>query len=536
MFGYGNRFVRQSEEIRRIQSVPVIKSQRTDFEKRTKSADYAVDDLLGRSISQSHKRLLGDYIPENKASTLIPVLLTLLACQGALLFGIHIAYSSPTEKSIQQQVNLSQEQSDQMFSLLSIGALVGCLVAAPLSDFIGRRMALVLAGIPYVLGVCLMAIFQTYASLSIGRTFCGFGVGLTSVLVPLYIAETAPTHLRGALGSTNQFFVAGGAVLINAIGFPIIDHPGWWAWMLWLSLIPVAIMSIGMATVGVETPHWLLHKGKDEEAEKAMRYIRGPDYNVSAELNEIIQGMSSEERSKGDGMTDAHEGVIDRIGYLFTVGLRPFMIGIALLFFQQWCGINAIMFHTTELFVTSDNESDSERTRALIGAVAVNGVQFAMCAVTIVLMGYLGRRSLLLISHAGMAVSGALVGVAYANNWAQITVIVFVMFYLGFFSLGVGPLPWLVNSEIFPSYCREIAMSFATFVSWASVYGVTSSQTPMESLLSASGVFWFYSAVGVVAMMVIFVFLPETKGFSLEEIERMFLMQYRDRGYDKIIP
>lgn len=482
--------------------------------------------------SKSHLLSSSGYKPI--ASLLIPVLLTLIACQGAFLFGIHIAFSSPTEKAIQQQVNLTQEQSDQMFSLLSIGALVGCLIAAPMSDLFGRQISFVIAGIPFVLGICLMAIFKTLATLSVGRTFCGVGVGMTTVLIPLYIAETAPKHLRGALGSMNQFFVATGAVAINAIGLPIIKHPGWWISMLWLSLIPVAIMSIGMALFGVESPQWLIRKGKREKAEKALRYLRGPDYDIMAELDEIVESMDNRENSSAS--IGGSVGTVEQLHYLFTIGLRPLLIGISLAVFQQWSGINAVMFHTTELFVTGDGNSDEERTRALLGAVAANGVQFIMCGVTIGLMGYFGRRPLLLCSNVGMAVSCVLIGVAYANKWSQIVIIVFVMFYLGFFSIGVGPITWLVLSEIAPSYAREICMSIATFVSWGSGYGVTSSQTSMESFVGTSGVFWFYSAIIFVGILVIFTFLPETKGLSLEEIESLFQLEFRHRNSIKMIP
>ena len=537
--------------MKRIQSMPVMRgglSRGDGIMKRAMSADdtqspYDISSLpLSLSSSQPPQPLQDPFLVNQsspKGSTLRPVLLTLIAGQGALLFGLHIGFSSPTETSIQDQANLTQTQSDLMFSLLSIGALFGCLFAAPIAERLGRRLSLILSTIPYTIGVALMALFRTYATLSLGRLFCGFGVGLTSVLVPLYIAETSPSHLRGALGSANQFFVAGGIVMINALGFPILEDPSWWTTMLWLTLIPVALLGLGMLFVGVESPHWLLRRDRVEEAEEALSFIRGKDVNVSSELNDILQGqnkehemeigLDEEEEQVYDGDTPKRRDRWSNMRHLFTVSRQPFLIGIALQLFQQWTGINAIMFHTTELFVTSSSSSStstSERRAALVGAVLVNGVQFLTCGVTILLMRWCGRRPLLLSSHLGMVVSSVLVGLAYKLGWSQMTIIALVMVYLASFSLGVGPLPWLIASEIFPAQCRETAMSMATFVNWASAYGITASRSAMEDAISPAGVFWFYGGVGVFAIVFIYSMLPETKDFTLEEIERLFVSQY----------
>jgi len=456
-----------------------------------------------------------------KASTWVPLLLTLLAGQGALLFGIHIGFSSPAEEAIQGAIGAIKDDTDVAFSLISVGAIFGCLSAAGFADFLGRKLATMGACLPFLIGTLLLIFFPSLYVLGVARLVIGIGVGLVSVLVPLYIAEISPSHLRGALGSANQFLIAFGIVIVNAVGLPILNDSNWWRGMLYLSLIPVAILFFGMMFIGVETPRWLVKKQKDEEAERVLSYIRGPEYNISAELNDIIQTSNKgTEEETSDGVK-TQGGLSEKLRYLFTKGLRPFLIGITLQLLQQWTGINAIMFYTGDLF--KNKPTDPLTARALYGAIGVNVVQVLMCGVTILCMNLAGRRTFLMTSHFGMSVVGIVLGFAYKLQWPQITTIALVMVYLAFFSIGVGPLPWLLCSEIFPSKTREISMSIATFVNWASAFGVTSTVSPFKKHVGIWGVFWFYSAVGLLGIVIVFLVLPETKDKTLDEIEAFFV-------------
>lgn len=316
-----------------------------------------------------------------KASTWVPLLLTLLAGQGALLFGIHIGFSSPAEEAIQGAIGAIKDDTDVAFSLISVGAIFGCLSAAGFADFLGRKLATMGACLPFLIGTLLLIFFPSLYVLGVARLVIGIGVGLVSVLVPLYIAEISPSHLRGALGSANQFLIAFGIVIVNAVGLPILNDSNWWRGMLYLSLIPVAILFFGMMFIGVETPRWLVKKQKDEEAERVLSYIRGPEYNISAELNDIIQTSNKgTEEETSDGVK-TQGGLSEKLRYLFTKGLRPFLIGITLQLLQQWTGINAIMFYTGDLF--KNKPTDPLTARALYGAIGVNVVQVLMCGVTI---------------------------------------------------------------------------------------------------------------------------------------------------------
>lgn len=347
----------------------------------------------------------------------------------------------------------------------------------------------------------------------------GLGVGLASVLVPLYIAESAPTRLRGALGSANQFLIAGGVVVINSLGLPIVQDALWWKNMVLISAIPVVVVLVGILTVGVETPRWLISKGKNQEAEKSLRFLRGPEYNISPELAELQKTANSSAKSD-----DLKRIPVNKWNFLFCKALRPLLLGVCLQLLQQWSGINAIMFHTTELFVpVSDNLTAEQQTTALQGAILVNVVQFIMCGVTVISMNKAGRRFFLMLSYSGMGIAGLLMGIAFQYEWSTLARMIVIMVYLSFFSLGSGPVTWLVCSEIYPSAVRELAMALSTLVNWISAFGVTAALSPMRNAIKDQGVFWLFAAVSFLGVALVYFLLPETKDKSLEEIENYFI-------------
>jgi MFS family permease len=241
-------------------------------------------------------------------------------------------------------------------------------------------------------------------------------------------------------------------------------------------------------------------------------------------MNELIQNVSKHDQ---DEETDAvnSKAKFNKWSLLVGPALRPLLLGISLQLLQQWSGINAVMFHTTELFVNnaSGEYTKEELKGAIDGAIYVNLVQVVMCLVTVLSMNKAGRRFFLILSHTGMGLAGTVMGFAYTYNWSTTARMIIIMIYLGFFALGVGPIPWLVCSEIYPSAVREIAMSISTLVNWLSAFAVTAALSPMQNAIGSDGVFWFFSVVSFGGSLLIYCTLPETKDKSLEEIEAYFL-------------
>lgn len=447
----------------------------------------------------------------------LPIILTLVACNGAILFGYHLGFSSPTDSNVRADAKLTKDETDFMFSLVNIGAMIGSLVAGKVADSFGRRKAMLAGCIPFTGGAIIMTFWVTYPGLCIGRLLVGFGVGYSSVLVPLYIAEIAPADLRGALGCANQLMIAFGIFGVNLIGLPTVEHPHYWKTMMLLSLIFVALQFFPMLMFGTETPRWLADHDRLDDARHALQRLRGKYANIDAELSELT---AKSDRSDGGNQ----ESMSTFLCQNHT--LRPFLIGLFLVVLQQFSGINAFVFNTKALFEgdasNDENPPPSTLRKALIGAVIVNAVQFVSTAVSAVLVDKAGRRFLMLFSSIGMCISCIIMGIVYYENGPQGTKIAIVLLYFIFFAVGMGPIPWLLCSELFPSRGRGLLVSLATVVNWTSSFIVTFTFHRMNDTFKAHGTFWFYGGVCAVGAVVVYLVVPETKGKSLEEIEASF--------------
>ena len=704
------------------------------------------------------------FISAVPSSDFLPVLLTMVACLGSFAFGFHIGFSSPFEDAVQQTSKLNKQQCDLMFSLISIGAIVGALSSGPISASFGRRTSIVASTLPYVLGALLMVwAGRDLVFLCAGRLLIGVGVGSSSVLVPLYVAEIAPPARRGSLGTASSFFMTAGLVLVNAAGLPAVKDPQLWQFVLLASLIPIVFMSVVMQFYAVETPRYLMSVDDVDGAKAALRRLRGDGWDVDGEINEMMDteevglgsvkhskealrrwaeqygkyfepdamlprsgswqsqngyqtdeedaqqldeeeevesleaeqdeqdkervdaandmagedkqttpsrqsgkptplrtvassptlksslakskrassansaqstdqntspssasasdassatlppvhitlpeaprdkksvrvtlpGNSYPEPAEPDSVTTANNppylhipaahnarstgrsptiihaahkvnssahnllararsvarrafpsapvlpsasaGDEEATGwavYFQRKHFVPLLLGISLQCLQQWSGINAFMFHLKSMLTdkgdtTSDEQPSKEQAdinaqTALYGAIAVSSLQLVMGGLAMVMMEKAGRRVWLLASSVGMSISAVLLSYAYYSGASNNLRILLVMTYVASFATGMGPMPWLVCSEIFPAVIRSSAVSMATTANWANAFLVTASYPLLEEALGEWGVYAMYAAVIVVGMLYVAVCLPETAGKSLEEIEDMF--------------
>ena len=430
-----------------------------------------------------------------------------IAALGGLLFGYDTGVISSALLFIRTQFQLSETAQSVVAAIVLLGAVIGASVAGGLSDRFGRRWVIFYTALLFVVGAIVSAIAANTGVLLIGRLAVGVGIGVASMLTPLYLAEVAPAESRGAVTSLNQLCITSGILVSYLIGYVFSGSPNGWRWMLGLGAVPGAILAVGMLALP-ESPRWLAGHRRAPEAKAALIRLRGPGADVEGELGALRKDIS-----RGDGALAPWSA-------LLAPELRPALIvGVGLAMFQQITGINTVIYFAPQIFQAAGLSSASV---AILATAGVGAVNVALTLVSIRLIDRVGRRPLLLWSLAGMAASllvlaGAFAfGASGALGWLTVLTLAA---YVAFFAVGLGPVFWLLIAEIFPLGVRGRAMSLATISNWGFNLLVTISFLGLVSLLGRPGAFLLYAIVTVVAFVFTLRLVPETKGRSLEQIE-----------------
>jgi SP family arabinose:H+ symporter-like MFS transporter len=378
-----------------------------------------------------------------------------------------------------------------------------------LSDRFGRRKVLFICAILYALSGILSAIPQTFDQFLVARFASGLGIGASSMICPVYIAEIAPARWRGRFGSLFQLGIVSGifiTLFINALIQRFGDQ-AWnaavgWRWMLGAEVVPALLFFIVLFFV-IESPRWLLQAGFESEARESLAKIGGKDY-ADAEIAAVRSVLVKDEGS-----------LIQLISQ--PRFRRPLLIAISLMAFSQFTGINAIMYYSTKIFATAGLAVDSSfQSSAIIGLV-----NLVFTFVAIAFVDRLGRRPLLLFGLAIQVLSLALVGWMFQTFVHGFVLLLAILVFIGAFAMALGPVPWIICSEIFPMRVRGRAMSVATFVIWSSCY-VVAQTFPMlndNPQIGPAKTFWVFGFFSLVAFFFVLLVVKETKGRSLEEIE-----------------
>eukprot|EP00045_Choanoeca_perplexa_P007224 m.63910 g.63910 ORF g.63910 m.63910 type:complete len:503 (+) comp13983_c0_seq1:423-1931(+) len=441
----------------------------------------------------------------SKASVATPLTFSLLAALGALGFGYTLGFTSPIGTDLQNDLKMSKSENDLFGSMVNVGAMVGALAGGFFLDFAGRKRSLFIAALPLCGGFVMIFLSRNFIEALIGRILTGLGVGLVSVTVPVYISEIAPTELRGGLGSINQLGVTLGVLVSYAIGMGVSWRP--------LALIGAAIPA-GLAVLSIffpASPRWLFSKGREEAAARTLSKLRGPGFNIDQEMGEIDEAISAAREANDVSFMDLFRG---GAGKAMTVSL-------VLMLYQQFSGINVVIFYAGKIF------KDADMPNANVPALIVSAVQVVVTAFAGSIIDKTGRRALLMSAGIGMASACAVLGYYFYekeqhNNPSGGIAVASVMLYIFCFSLGLGAVPWLMMSEIFPVRIRGLASSFATLFNWTCSFIVTETFNSMIDAMTEQGVFWFYGGVCIAGMLYVLFYVPETKGRSLEELERFF--------------
>jgi MFS transporter, SP family, galactose:H+ symporter len=387
-----------------------------------------------------------------------------------------------------------------------IGAVIGAGISGFLADKYGRKIMIILASIIFGLGAILSALSPNVYTLITSRIVVGVAIGMASFIVPLYIAEVAPYDIRGALVSLNQLAITIGIVVSYMVDL-VFAPSGGWRWMLGLAMVPSIILAIGMYFMP-PSPRWLLSKGFEDKAIKVLQKIRGTTH-VSGEVKEIEETLLLEKEGKWSDLLDP------RIR-------SALIIGIGLAAFQQLTGINTVIYYAPTILEFAGFQSASVTITATIGIGLVNVL---LTIVSILLIDRIGRRPLLIVGITGMIISLGILGVAFAlpglKESLGMVSVVCLMLYVGSFAISLGPIFWLMIAEIYPLKIRGRAMSTATMVNWGTNLIVAITFLSIIHILGASGTFWLYGLISIVALLFVYFRVPETKGKSLEEIERL---------------
>ncbi|KAK7295777.1 hypothetical protein RJT34_18689 [Clitoria ternatea] len=447
-----------------------------------------------------------DLVPTGKPSgTVLPYVG--VACLGAILFGYHLGVVNGALEYIAKDLGITENTVLQgwIVSTLLAGATVGSFTGGALADKFGRTRTFQLDAIPLAIGGFLCATAQNVQTLIMGRLLAGLGIGVTSAIVPLYISEISPTEIRGALGSVNQLFICIGILAALLAGLPLAGNPLWWRTMFGIAVVPSILLALGM-TISPESPRWLFQHGKISEAKKAVKTLYGKE-RVALVMHELT--VASE------GSSEPEAGWFDLFSSRYW---KVVSVGAALFLFQQFAGINAVVYYSTPVFRSAGIASDVAAS-ALVGASNVFGTVVASS-----LMDRQGRKSLLITSFSGMAASMLLLSLSFTWKvlapYSGTLAVVGTVLYVLSFSLGAGPVPALLLPEIFASRIRAKAISLSLCTHWVSNFVIGLYFLSVVNKFGISTVYLGFSTVCLLAVLYIASNVVETKGRSLEEIER----------------
>ncbi|KAJ4956669.1 hypothetical protein NE237_013452 [Protea cynaroides] len=427
---------------------------------------------------------------------------TFVAVCGSFAFGSCIGFSSPTQSAIREDLDLSLAEYSLFGSILNFGAMIGAITSGIIADYIGRKGAMRIAAISCIAGWFVIYFAEGALALDIGRLLTGYGMGVISYVVPIFIAEIAPKNLRGGLTTANQLMICCGVAVSFIIGTVLT-----WRALALTGLIPCLVLLLGLFFIP-ESPRWLAKVGRQKEFDAALHKLRGKDVDISQEAAEIQDYIETLEKLPKAKLLDLFQGRY----------LRSVRIGVGLMVVQQFGGINGFCFYASEIFV-------SVGFSAVVGSISFACLQVVVTALGATLMDKAGRRPLLLVSASGLVVGCILVGTSFflkaqglASTVYPMLAVTGILVYIGSFSVGMGATPWVIMSEIFPINVKGVAGSLATLVNWIGAWTVSFTFNFLISW-STYGTFIIYAAINVLGILFIAMFVPETKGRTLEEIQ-----------------
>ena len=445
--------------------------------------------------------------PHSKRLGLVAVVATF----GGLLFGYDTGVINGALEPMKDDLGLTSATEGFVVSILIFGAAIGALIGGRLADRYGRRSNILMLACIFAIGTLGCVLSPTWQVLAFFRFILGLAVGGASATVPVYLAEVSPVETRGSMVTRNEVMIVSGqfaAFVINAIIFNIWgEHDGVWRWMLLVAVLPAFALFFGMLKMP-ESPRWLTSQDRNDEALGVLKQIRS-DERAEAEMDEVHRLAEEEKEAQTGGWADLAVPWIRRL----------VIIGIGLGVFQQFTGINSIMYYGSQLL-----EDAGFSAKAAIIANTANGL-FSVLGITvgILLMNKVNRRTMLLVGFGLTTFFHLLVGLSAKflpdNDIKPYFILLFVILFVFCMQATIGPLVWLLLAEIFPLKIRSFAMGVCVFCLWMANALVAFGFPPMVDAVGIASSFFVFAALGVLALIFIYTMVPETRGVSLEEFE-----------------
>lgn len=406
-----------------------------------------------------------------------------VAVFGSILFGFNLAVIAGALLYISEEFHLIVFEEGFLVSILIFGAIFGAFFGGRLADKIGRKNSLFVTSFIFLLGV-VAAVQRDYVFIVIGRGIQGIGVGIVSVVVPLYIAEISPAKYRGRFVSLNQLFISFGMLIGYIVNYIFFS----WRFMIGFSIIFVFLFMIGLLFI-LETPSYLFAKNKFMKGEKVLKKLK----------IEFLESHKKEKKEK-----------------FFKNNKKPLIIGIGISVIQQITGINAILFFAPKIF---SSLKFLDFSSSILVSVAIGMILFLLTIFSLFLIDTMGRKRLLLIGSFGMGLCMLFLAISFYFEKDVFFKIFFIILYVGFFAISLGPITWLLISEIFPLKSRGEAMGICAFFNWGFNCLISFTFLPLLKILKASNMFFLFSIISFLSFYFILKKVFETKNKTFEEIQ-----------------
>lgn len=450
-------------------------------------------------------------------------MICLVAAMGGLLFGYDWVVIGGAKPFYEAYFGLTGDshawQAGWAISSALVGCLGGALLSGALTDRLGRKKVLIGAATLFTASAILTALSQSYDMFVIARILGGVGIGLASIVSPIYIAEISPAEMRGKFVSINQLTIVIGVLAAQVVNLLIsnihalpdqatteVILDSWngqvgWRWMFAAEIVPAGLFFF-LAMIIPESPRWLIKNGCADKARTILEKIGGTEYAAS-EIADVEATLTGE-----------HKMV--RYSELFKGGTRKILgLGIFIAVFQQWCGINVIFNYAQEIF-----EAAGYDVNAMMFGIVITGiVNLVFTFVAIKTVDKWGRRPLMLLGSGGLMLTYGALGACYYFGLQGIVVIAVVLIAIAIYAMTLAPITWVLISEIFPNRIRGAAVSLAVSALWIACFALTITFKPINAAFGAAGTFWLYGAICLVGFVVMWFRVPETKGKTLEQIE-----------------